>query len=76
MPRSTITSKRRTTIPKEVCEALYVGPGDEITWQIDGGRVVVTAERPGFWRWIGFIKDGPDDPVKAVHEARNKRGRI
>jgi len=76
MPRSKITSKRQTTIPKEVCEALDVGPGDQITWEVNGGRVAVTTERPAFWRWVGTVKGGPDDPVQAVHEARKRRGRI
>jgi len=43
---------------------------------VNGGRVAVTTERPGLWRWKGFIKHGPDDAVKAVHEARKTRGRI
>ena len=76
MARSTITSKRQTTVPKEVCDALDVGPGDKITWEVNGGRVAVTTERPALYRWKGFIKHGPDDPVKAVAEARKKRGRI
>jgi AbrB family looped-hinge helix DNA binding protein len=76
MPRSTITSKRQTTIPKEVCEALDVGPGDKITWEVNGGRVSITTERPAFWRWVGSIKHGPTDVVKAIHEARKRRGRI
>jgi AbrB family looped-hinge helix DNA binding protein len=76
MPRSTITSKRQTTIPKEVCDVLDVGPGDKITWEVTGGRVAVTTERPAFWRWVGTVKGGPDDPVQAVAEARKRRGRI
>jgi len=70
------SSKRQTTVPKEVCDALDVGPGDQITWEVNGGRVAVTTERPGLWRWKGFIKHGPDDAVKAVHEARKTRGRF
>jgi len=76
MPRSKITSKRQTTIPKEVCEALDIGPGDQITWEVNGGRVAVTTEPPAFWRWVGTVKGGPDDPVQAVAEARKRRGRI
>lgn len=76
MPRSTITSKRQTTVPKEVCDALEVGPGDKITWEVHGGRVTITTERPAFWRWLGSVKGGPDDPVEAVAEARKRRGRI
>jgi AbrB family looped-hinge helix DNA binding protein len=74
MPRSTITSKRQTTIPKEVCDALDVGPGDQITWEVNGGRVAITTERPALFEFEGFIKHGePNAPVAA---ARKTRGRI
>jgi antitoxin PrlF len=76
MPTSTITSKGQTTVPKEVRDALDVGPGDKLTWEIRGGKVAITTERPAFWRWEGFIKHGPTDVVKAVHEARKRRGRF
>jgi AbrB family looped-hinge helix DNA binding protein len=76
MPRSTITSKRQTTVPKEVCEALDVGPGDKITWEVNGGRVAVTTERAALWQWEGFIKHGEQDSVKAVAAARKTRGRV
>ncbi|HKR65619.1 MAG TPA: AbrB/MazE/SpoVT family DNA-binding domain-containing protein [Thermoanaerobaculia bacterium] len=76
MARSTITSKRQTTVPKEVCDALDVGPGDKLTWEVHGARVSVTTERPALWRWVGTVKGGPDDPVQAVAEARKRRGRI
>lgn len=56
MPASTITSKRQTTIPKEVCDALDVGPGDKITWEVKGGRVAVTTQRPLLWELEGFIQ--------------------
>jgi len=76
MPTSTITSKGQTTVPKEVREVLDVRPGDKITWEVRGGRVSVTTDRPAFWRWEGFVQHGPTDVAKAVHEARKRRGRI
>lgn len=76
MPTSTITSKGQTTVPKEVREALDLGPGDKLTWEVSGGRVAITTERPALWRWAGSVKGGPDDPVQAVAEARRRRGRI
>ncbi len=76
MARSTITSKRQVTIPKEICDVLDVGPGDKITWEVNGGRVAVTTERPKLWQWEGFIKHGEPDGVKAVAAARKTRGRI
>jgi antitoxin PrlF len=75
MPVSTITSKGQTTVPKEVRDALDVGPGDKLTWEVRGGRVAITTERPALYRLEGFIKHGPD-ALKAVAEARKTRGRI
>lgn len=76
MPTSTITSKGQTTVPKEVREVLDVGPGDRLTWEIRGGKVAITTERPSLFRWEGIFKDGPADAVEAVKEARKRRGRI
>jgi antitoxin PrlF len=76
MPISTITSKGQTTVPKEVRDALNLDTGDKLNWEVNGGRVAITTERPAFFRWEGFVKHGPRDVVKAVHEARKRRGRI
>jgi len=76
MPTSTMTSKGQTTVPKEIREALDLGPGDKLTWEVNGGRVAVTTERPALYRWKGFIKHGTADVVKAVAEARKTRGRF
>lgn len=75
MATSTITSKGQTTVPKEVRDALDVGPGDKLTWEVRAGRVVITTERPALYQWEGFIKHGPD-AVTAVAKARKTRGRI
>jgi antitoxin PrlF len=42
MITSKITSKAQTTIPQPVREALHVGEGDELAYQIERGRVIVT----------------------------------
>ncbi len=76
MPVSTITSKGQTTVPKEVREVLNVDIGDKLTWEIRGGRVSITTERPALYRWKGVIKHGPADAVQAVADARKTRGRI
>jgi len=53
-----------------------IGPGDKITWEVRGGRVAVTTDRPLLWELEGFIKHGEPDAVKAVAAARKMRGRI
>lgn len=76
MPTSTITSKGQTTVPKEVRDALAVGPGDKLTWEVRGGKVVLTTARPAFYRWEAFIRHGPTNVVKVIEQARARRGRI
>lgn len=75
MPTSTIASDGQTTVPEEVREALRLQAGDKLTWEVRGARVAVTAERPAFWRWEGFIKVGPGDVVEDVAKARELEGR-
>jgi hypothetical protein len=31
----------------------------EVTWEMGGGTVEATTDRPAFWRWEGFIKADP-----------------
>ena len=76
MPTSTLTSKGQTTVPKEVREALDLETGDKLTWEIRGGKVAVTTERPAFYRWEGIIKNSSGDVVKEIEEARKRRGRV
>lgn len=42
MITSKLTSKAQTTIPQPVRVALGVAEGDEIAYQIDGNRVILT----------------------------------
>jgi AbrB family looped-hinge helix DNA binding protein len=76
MPISTLTSKGQTTVPKEVREALDLSVGDKLTWEIRGGKVAITTDRPAFYRWEGFIKNSSGDVVKEMAEARKRRGRV
>lgn len=73
---STITTKGRTTVPKDVREALDLGRGAKLRWELHGSSwVAVTTERPALYALRGFIKHGPD-PLTAVAEARKTRGRV
>ena len=42
MITSKLTSKAQTTIPQSVRAALRLGEGDELAYEIDGGRVILT----------------------------------
>jgi len=46
MISSKLTSKAQTTIPQSVRAALGVRDGDEIAYQIDGHRVILTKAKP------------------------------
>ena len=76
MPTSTVIRDGQTTVPEEVREALRLEDGDMLTWEVRGGIVAVTTERPALWKWEGFIKVGSGDVVKDVEEARKTMGRI
>ncbi len=39
---SKLTSKAQTTIPQAVRAALHLGAGDELAYQIEDGRVILT----------------------------------
>jgi antitoxin PrlF len=39
---SKLTSKAQTTIPQPVRAALRLAEGDELAYEIDGGRVILT----------------------------------
>lgn len=78
MPTSTLTSKGRITVPKEVRERLGVQKGDRIVFQFDKhGRVVLQPESldplgnlPGLLRHRA--KDRPAT-VEAMNEAIRTR---
>jgi len=54
-----ITSKAQTTIPQPVRAALRLREGDEVAYQIEGDRVVISKARP---------KGGVDDPFATFGE--------
>ena len=47
MIKSKLTSKAQTTIPQPVREALRLRVGDEIAYQIEGERVILTRAPSG-----------------------------
>ncbi|MFH0343013.1 MAG: AbrB/MazE/SpoVT family DNA-binding domain-containing protein [Chromatiales bacterium] len=59
MITSKLTSKAQTTIPQPVRTALRLREGDELRYEIDGERVIVTKAKPG---------GAADDPFRTFHE--------
>jgi AbrB family looped-hinge helix DNA binding protein len=74
VPKSTITSKHQTTVPKAVREKLGVGPGDVLRWEIVGGTVTLTAAERAFLKRRGMLRVGPGSAVEDVARARSLRG--
>jgi antitoxin PrlF len=48
-----ITAKAQTTIPRAVRLALGLLPGDEVVWEIEGERVVMTRARSAADAFVG-----------------------
>jgi len=74
VPKSTITVKYQTTVPKEVREKLGVGPSDMLQWDLAGDHIRVTASTRAFLDLRGSFKVGPGDPVQDVQRARELMG--
>ena len=74
MPRSTITSKNQTTVPRQVRQELGVSSGDVLVWEIAGSEARVRPASRGFLELRGSINVGPGDPVEDVRRARALRG--
>lgn len=56
---SKLTSKAQTTIPKPIRAALQLQPGDELSYEILDGRVILAkAQR----------RTAPDDPFRTFDE--------
>ncbi len=59
MITSKLTTKAQTTIPQPVRAALHLQPGDELAYEIDDQRVILTrSSRSG----------KPDDPFRTFSE--------
>jgi antitoxin PrlF len=70
MIHSRITSKAQTTIPRAVREALGLREGDEVSYEIEGDRVVIRRYNPAdpfdnpfahFTEWAGEADRVYDD---------------
>lgn len=66
MITSKLTSKAQTTIPQPVRAALHLHEGDELMYQLDGERVILTKARRG---------DVVDDPFRTFQEWNSEADR-
>jgi bifunctional DNA-binding transcriptional regulator/antitoxin component of YhaV-PrlF toxin-antitoxin module len=74
VPKSTITVKYQTTVPKQVREKLGVGPSDMLQWDLAGDHVRVTASSRAFLDLRGSFKVGSGDSVEDIRKARERIG--
>ncbi len=74
MPKSTITSKGQTTVPREIRRRLAIGEGDVLGWELVGTTVHVNVARRAFMQRRGTIKVGRGSSVDDIRAARRRRG--
>jgi antitoxin PrlF len=65
MITSKLTSKAQTTIPQAVRTALRVREGDELVYEIEHGRVILTKRQPA----------AVDDPFRTFDEWNSEADR-
>jgi len=70
---STITTKFQTTIPKAVREKLGISIHDSLKWEVEKGRVIVSAVRGDFLRYQGSVKIGAGDVSTDIQTARERQ---
>lgn len=65
-----ITAKAQITLPKAVRRALGLKPGDEVAYEIDGDRVIMTAvDEPGDDMFLGNFSTFTEWASEADREA-------
>jgi AbrB family looped-hinge helix DNA binding protein len=74
MPRSTITAKYQTTVPKEIRDKLGLAPRDVLHWEIVDGCARIRPADTGFLEKRGSIRIGPGSAVEDVKSLRKIRG--
>ncbi len=55
---ATMTSKGQVTVPKDIRDALGIGPGSEIEFHLEEGRVILCrrVRKEALKRWEGYLK--------------------
>ena len=71
--QSVITSKFRTTIPKEVRELLNLSVYDTLEWKIYQGKILAQPVQKNFLEYRNKIKTGPGKIEEDIKQARKQR---
>jgi AbrB family looped-hinge helix DNA binding protein len=55
---ATVTSKGQVTLPKEIRDRLGLGPGSQVRFDVEDGRVILRKQAPeqALERWYGYLK--------------------
>ncbi len=63
----TLTQKSQVTIPKQIREALGVGPGDEVEFGVNNSTVVLHKKKKKLPldKWVGYLGRLKTDEVMA-----------
>ena len=79
-----ITSKGQTTIPKEVRDRLKLFPGDQLSYSLEDGRIVLRARNRSAMEFAGILHrpgekavttEEMDDAIVAAIVERDDRSR-
>lgn len=74
--KTTLSTKRQISIPKELCDELDLEPGSKISWEVVEGRLV---GRPlptnVLEKLTGIHKGGPDLVAQLLQQRREDRER-
>jgi antitoxin PrlF len=74
MPKSKITSKGQTTVPRSVRDRLGVGANDVLRWEVLDGAALVRPATQRFLSRRGSITTGRGSAVEDVKRSRRQRG--
>jgi len=66
-PRAKMTSKGQVTIPLAIREALGLSTGSQLSFELKGGELRVTATNPKSWSDLWAIAAGAPKPAKPVN---------
>ncbi len=70
-----LTAKRQATFPRQICDALRVGPGDQLVVEpqvLDDETVWILRPKKADWSWVGSVHV----PANASHDMDQVRASV